>query len=258
MDAAEYAEITAAILLALKRWGRTATAILKLAGYFDVEPELRAGFDLSKTDWDKLAKASEKKNKSIWGLFWKGWGEKTYARGGERVASGLGASMRLKDKRLLADEYFSERGLQHVKQLSKTDVNSLREAIRRDIYLNEKQFAKKYADSYPCSKARLRRIKRTEAHTALENGGYNYARHLGAGWKQQVNVGDRRVRESHIAASAEGWIPIDQPFASTGRMVADDVNCRCHLIYRFTSAAGVKAGQRVGVGGTGPIPAGDT
>ena len=238
MDAAEYAEITADILLALKKWGRTATTILKLAGYFDIEPELRAGFDLSKTDWDTLARASERKNKTIWGLVWKGWGKKTFERGGGRAASGLGASMKLKDKRQLADEYFHGRGLQHVKQLSKVDIDSLREAIRQNIYLNEKQFAKKYADSYPCSKARLRRIKRTEAHNALEYGGYNYARNLGAGWKHQVHVGDRRVRESHIAAAAEGWIPIDQPFASTGRLVADEVNCRCHLIYRYTSPYG--------------------
>ena len=250
----DYAEITEEMHQALTIWAMTATRHLGQAGYFDTEPELRAGFDLDKIDWNKLAKAAERKNKRIWGWSWKGWGEKIFERGGERVASGLGASLKMKDKRQLADEYFQERGLQHVKQMSKTDIKSLRKAIRENVYLNEKQFAKKYGDSYPCSPARLRRIKRTEAHNSLEYGGYNYARNLGAGWKCQVTVGDRRVRPSHTGAAAEGWIPIDQPFASTGRMVADDIMCRCHLAYKFTSPAGVKAGERVKIGGTGPAP----
>ena len=234
----DYEESTFEILRLLKGWAGLATRALIKAGYFEASPELRAGFDLDLIDWEALAKASQKKNARVWSTFWTSWGEGIFHRGGGRAASGLGASMKLKDKRQIDDEYFHDRGLQHVKQLSKTDIDSLREAIRQNIYLNEKQFAKKYADSYPCSKARLRRIKRTEAHNALEYGGYNYARNLGAGWKHQVHVGDRRVRESHIAAAAEGWIPIDQPFASTGRLVADEVNCRCHLIYRYTSPYG--------------------
>ena len=233
-----YAEATTEMLRFLKGWAGTATKALIMAGYFDAAPELRAGFNLDLINWEALAKASQKKNARVWGTFWSRWGEKTFERGGQRSAHALGASMKLKDKRQLADEYFGERGLQHVKQLSKVDIDSLREAIRRDIYLNEKQFAKKYADSYPCSPARLRRIKRTEAHNALEYGGYNYARVAGAGWKCQVTVGDRRVRSSHISAAAEGWIPIDQPFSSTGRLIADEVNCRCHLTYRFTSPYG--------------------
>jgi len=220
------------ILDILKTFGRLTIPYIRRAGYFTTGSSVGAGLILDDyTLWRMIEKNARSKNMSIWELYWKHHGEVEFQLGGARTADQLQVLHYSKTR--LAQAYYEERGLQFVKQMSNTDMIYIKRAIERDFYLGERAFARKLQDSYIASPARFRRIKRTESHTALEKGGYNYAVGYGAKYKRQNTVGDSRVRPSHRAAQAEGWIQVDKAFVSTGRMVADDINCRCYLSYRF-------------------------
>ena len=56
--------------------------------------------------------------------------------------------------------------------------------------------------------------------------------------KQWVSQRDGRVRDTHRAAEAAGWIPIDQPYSNgldyphaPGSPAAEVVNCRCSQMF---------------------------
>lgn len=49
-------------------------------------------------------------------------------------------------------------------------------------------------------------------------------------------VGDSRVRPSHSANQAQGWIPIDQSFQSGHDRSPTDPGCRCSTLYRVKPA----------------------
>lgn len=81
-------------------------------------------------------------------------------------------------------------------------------------------------------------IARTEVHTAAGFAMHESARQSGVvEEKHWYDSGDERVRDTHAAATAEGWIPFDQVF-SNGCMYPGDgpseevIMCRCVEAYR--------------------------
>jgi hypothetical protein len=129
-----------------------------------------------------------------------------------------------------AQEHFEKHGLQLVKNLTQTDIDSLRERIQYDFNLNPKDFAKKYASSYSCSPARLERIKRSESHTSAQAGGHNYAEQADCEFKQwQCHPREKWPRPTHRAVWNE-IRKIEETF-SLGLAFPSDVNCRCFLLY---------------------------
>ena len=70
---------------------------------------------------------------------------------------------------------------------------------------------------------------------------YEYAVANGALWHRSNSAGDDKVRDTHDLDEQEGWIPIDQPYAASGRLFAGDdtagasevVNCRCNDEYSW-------------------------
>lgn len=89
---------------------------------------------------------------------------------------------------------------------------------------------------------RRRTITRTEQAYAQGRGRRLDAETRGKRWKSSISAGDSRVAPECVASQAQGWIPIEQPFASGADAPPHHVNCRCAAAYR-TSEPG-EASQR--------------
>jgi hypothetical protein len=87
--------------------------------------------------------------------------------------------------------------------------------------------------------ARATTIARTETVGSLNEGAMLKAKQGGVfRSKQWVSQRDGRVRDTHRAAEAAGWIPIDQPYSNgldyphaPGAPAAEVVNCRCSQMF---------------------------
>lgn len=79
---------------------------------------------------------------------------------------------------------------------------------------------------------RRRTIARTEQAYAQEAGRRLDARRRGKQWKRSISTGDDRVSEVCRRSEAQGWIPIDEPFASHQQSPPHHPRCRCSSAYR--------------------------
>jgi len=79
-------------------------------------------------------------------------------------------------------------------------------------------------------------IARTEVHTASSYAMHESARQSGvAQQKAWLTAGDERVRDSHMANEAEGWIDFDQAYSNGAAHPGDGpdtINCRCVEMFR--------------------------
>jgi hypothetical protein len=106
-------------------------------------------------------------------------------------------------------------------------VSELSRRIRADVF----------ADTI--TTARATTIARTETVGSLNEGAMLKAKQGGVfRSKQWVSQRDGRVRDTHRAAEAAGWIPIDQPYSNgldyphaPGAPAAEVVNCRCSQMF---------------------------
>ena len=92
------------------------------------------------------------------------------------------------------------------------------------------------------SAGRARTIARTEVISASNTATHEAVRQSGAKVEHKWLTGGSNIRDTHIAAEAQGWIPFDQPFqVGDYRMMhpgdpsggAEEViNCKCVEIFR--------------------------
>jgi len=221
----------------LADWAPEVVRLLHQAGYFDL-PEgtakeqiarkigLHPGGDLYK----RVLASSIDKNEPIWRILLDEQALRDFKAGAREVAADLNIPFSKYDWNDLAQPYFEKHGLEFVKNMTATDLQSLRQRIQYDFGLNPKAFGQKFAKSYACSPYRLERIKRTETHTCAQAGGFGFAKEVEAEFKQWLcHPRGKWPRPSHRAVWYEIQ-PIDEPF-SIGQMWPSDVNCRCYLIY---------------------------
>ncbi len=105
-----------------------------------------------------------------------------------------------------------------------------------------------FADTITASRAQT--IARTETVGALNEGAMLKARQSDVfRSKQWVSQRDGRVRDSHRAAEAEGWIPINQPYSNgldyphaPGAPAAEVINCRCSQLFSDLTADEANSG----------------
>ena len=226
------------ILKLLKSWSPDVISLLTQAGYFDLprdstKRELIArkiGLNPGGRVYRQVLQASGKKNQAISRIVLDEYSLREFKAGARDVAKQLNIPFSKYDWNEGAQEHFEKHGLQLVKSLTQTDINSLRERIQYDFNLNPKDFAKKYASSYSCSPARLERIKRSESHTSAQAGGHNYAEQADCEFKQwQCHPREKWPRPTHRAVWNE-IRKIEETF-SLGLAFPSDVNCRCFLLY---------------------------
>ena len=228
------------ILDLLKSWAPEINRLLTKAGYFDLprdstqKSEIAKAIGLDKNGklYKQVLAASKEKNSNISQIVLNEISLREFKAGARKVAQELNIPFSQWDWNDGAQNYFDKEGLKLVTEMSQTDIDSLRQRVQYDFNLEPKAFADRYADSYSCSPARLERIKRSETHTAGQDGGFQFASDAGAGWKQWMCT-PRGIypRSPH----REIWyevVPIDEAF-SNGQMYPSDPNCRCYLIYLF-------------------------
>jgi hypothetical protein len=226
------------ILALLKDWAPEVTRLLDQAGYWDLprtstkrqEIAKKLGLEPGDKLFDRVLKASMEKNQDIAQIVLDNDSLRAFKAGAREVAGQLNIPFSKYDWNDGAQKHFEEHGLQLVKQMSQTDLDSLRERIQYDFNLNPKDFAKKYAESYSCSPARLERFKRTEAHTSAQAGGHNFAGLAECEFKQWM-CHPRAIwpRATHRAV----WYQIRKlgESFSNGLEWPSEPNCRCYLLY---------------------------
>jgi hypothetical protein len=232
------------IIQLLKGFAPDVTGLLKKSGYFDlpegIEKEQiskQIGFERGGKLYRKVAQASMKKNGAVSDIVLNEVSLKQFKAGARKVAGQIGVSYPKWDWNPAAQDYFETHGLELVRGMTVTDLNSLKSVIQNNFNLNPKTFADKYADSYSCSEGRLYRIKRTETHSATQAGGKGFAGDAGFQFKKWhcTHIGDY-PRPSH--REQEGMIiPIDENFPITDEDVPSEVNCRCYLTYHMTDGS---------------------
>lgn len=230
------------ILQLLREWSPEVVRLLDQAGYWDLPRNSTKRAEIAKKiglvpggkTYDRVLKAALEKNENISQIVLNEYSLREFKAGAREVAKQLNIPFSKYDWNDGAQEHFEKHGLRLVKQMSQTDLDSLRDRIQYDFNLDPKAFAKKYAESYSCSPARLERIKRTEAHTEGQAGGYNFAQQAGATEKTwNCHPRGKWPRATHRAVWHE-TVPMDKPF-SNGLMWPSEPNCRCYLTYGFGS-----------------------
>jgi len=226
------------ILKLLKSWAPEVVHLLDQAGYWDlprdstkrIEIAKKIGLDPGGKTYRRVLAASMEKNEAISSIVLDEYSLRAFKEGAREVAKQLNIPFSKYDWNDGAQAHFDEHGLKLVKQMSQTDIDSLRERIQYDFNLNPKSFAAKYADSYSCSPARLERIKRTETHTEAQAGSHNFAEQAECEFKQWMcHPLKKWPRPSHRAV----WYEIRKlgETFSNGLEWPSDPNCRCYLLY---------------------------
>jgi len=228
------------ILRLLKAWAPEVSRLLSQAGYFTL-PEgtekakiaQTVGLDPGGRLYQRVKTAALEKNGEVWTAVLDEYSLKEFKAGARKVAGMLKLPFPKWDWSEAAQNFFEKDGLKKVKLMTQTDIDSLRNRIQYDFGLNPRDFAKKYASSYSCSEARLERIKRSEVHSASQQGGYQFAIDADAETKEwRATHINRWPRPSHRAQ--EGMIiGINDIFPITGEAVPGEVNCRCYLLFGF-------------------------
>lgn len=154
----------------------------------------------------------------------------------------------------LIQDFVAAKTAKDVQHITDTTKKVIRKAVREGLDANEgsAQIAKRVEEIYSDKwigewgyvpapgecKYRCAVIARTEVHSAAGFGMHESARQSGVvEEKHWYDSGDERVRDSHIAATAQGWVPFDQLF-SNGCMYPGDgpseetILCRCVEAFR--------------------------
>jgi hypothetical protein len=238
------------ILALLKDWAPEVNRLLKQAGYFDLprsstkraEIARKIGLVPGGKTYDRVLKAAIEKNENISQIVLNEYSLRDFKAGAREVAGQLNIPFSKYDWNEGAQEHFDKHGLELVKNMSQTDINSLRDRIQYDFNLDPKAFAKKFAESYSCSPARLERIKRTETHTENQAGGHHFAGLAECEFKQWMcHPRGKWPRQTHRAV----WYEVRKmgEAFSNGLQFPGDVNCRCYILY-FIDADHLKWGKK--------------
>jgi len=227
------------VLGILQSWSSDVVVLLRRAGYFsptmsDVAKEeiaTKIGFGKGTRLYKQLAKMSEAKNWEVAKVVLTEENLIELKQGARQVAKELGVPFSAYDWNPIAQAYLKNEGFQLVKTLTKTDLNKLAGQMQRHFGLNERTFAKKFKEDYPCAPYRVKTIFRTEKYRAMNGGADAEARSVDAKTKTWKHSHGPNPRKDHLAMDGQ-IVGIDDTF-SNGEMYPQMVNCRCRVNYSF-------------------------
>lgn len=148
-------------------------------------------------------------------------------------------------------ELFTTKGAKKVTEIFNTTLNLAIPAIQEAISLANtgssidviQKAIKKNVESSGglMSMGRARTIARTEVISASNIASFEAMRGENQKVEKRWITGGANIRDSHINAEQEGWIPMDEKFLSTNMMhpgdpdgeAAEVINCKCTLVYRY-------------------------
>ena len=190
--------------------------------------------------WQDLQKkAIEPSNKSLWAYFTATIGAVAWATGASRTSKQMTESTAQSEKWTAGPDYakrwFQERGAQFVTQVSDTDRQHIRQLMKDNWGVGERQFAKNIAGDYLLSKERAMLIYRSEAHETHEAGAYANAFYNGGKFKVWISNGTNACEK---CSGMNGQVrPIEQPFDNGELFAHLHPRCGCYCGY-FTQAPG--------------------
>jgi hypothetical protein len=242
-----------AVLKILQSWSPDVTGLLHRAGYFNLpegtkkeEIANKIGFgpntplynriklsSIRKNggDIDKDGELVMSKNRGVAQIVLDEQNLIELKQGAREVAKQLGVEFSRFDWNPIAQEYLDKEGFKLVKTLTKTDLDRIIPIIQQHFGLNERTFAKRFRDNYPCSEGRMRVIFRQEKFRAINNGADLLAKEAGAKKKFWRHSHGPNPRKEHLAIDGQER-DIDKAF-STGEQLPEKVGCRCRVDYSF-------------------------
>ena len=228
-----------AVLGLLEGWSPDVTGLLHRAGYFDLPPGTKKdeiakkiGFGRGTPLYNKLKASSLEKNRQVSAIVLNETQLIELKQGAREVAKQLGLEFSKFDWNPIAQEYMEKEGFKLVKTLTATDLKRIVPIMQQHFGLNERTFAKRFRDNYPCSEYRMRTIFRTEKFTAINAGAHGLAVEAGATIKIWRHSHGPNPRKDHLAMDGEEQ-PIDKPFSNGKQYPGNDPNCRCRADYAF-------------------------
>jgi SPP1 gp7 family putative phage head morphogenesis protein len=193
--------------------------------------------DWWKTNTEALSFIFMDKNRYLWRKVWELVGARAFAAGYIRahVKFGLaGKPPKYADIKNLrfpdARKYFDKRGLEFVKDLTSTDMDRLKQALKEGKGLSADAFSEKYGKDYSFSPQRLKRIYVNETHLSNRVAQVEAASTAGMETKTWSATGDESM--CPICGKMNGQTRrIDKAY-SNGEMVAHaHPGCRCVDLY---------------------------
>jgi hypothetical protein len=184
--------------------------------------------------WQDLQKkAIEPANKSLWAYFTATIGAVAWATGASRTSKQMTESTAQAEKWTAGPDYakrwFAERGAQFVTQVSDTDRQHIRQLLKDNWSVGERQFAKNIAGDYLLSKERAMLIYRSEAHETHEAGAYANAFYNGGKFKVWISNGTNACEK---CSGMNGQVrPIEQPFDDGNLYPHKHPRCGCTCYY---------------------------
>ena len=137
-----------------------------------------------------------------------------------------------------AEDYFENHGLELVKDLTETDLKTLKTQMCKNWGVGEDAFERIVRDDFIMAPYRIKHIYRTEHHRAQNAGVLNVSKRIGRRYKQWICLVDERACEI-CGSMSDKVVPIDKPFKfvnKDGEVVECDIpndshpNCRCAMI----------------------------
>ena len=228
-----------AVLDLLQGWSPDVTALLHRANYFNLpegtkkeEIAQKIGFGRGTPLYKKLHAVSLEKNRAISAIVVNEAQLIELKQGAREVAKQLGLSFSESDWDPIIQKFMKEEGFKLVKVLTKTDLDRITPIIQQHFGLNERTFARRFRDNYPCSEYRMKTIFRTEKFTAINGGAHGLALEAEAKRKFWRHSHGPNPRKDHLAMDGEEQ-PIDKPFSNGKQYPGGDPNCRCRADYAF-------------------------
>jgi hypothetical protein len=199
----------------------------------ELDPELAAMLKDESMWQDLQKKVIEPSNKSLWQYFMATIGAVAWATGASRTSKQMTESTAQAEKWTAgpdyAKKYFNERGAQFVTQVSDTDRQHIRQLLKDNWGVGERQFAKNIAGDYLLSKERAMLIYRSEAHETHEAGAYANAFYNGGKFKVWISNGKNACDRCSIM---NGQVrPIEQPFDNGEQYPHLHPRCGCYAAY---------------------------
>lgn len=227
-----------AVLDLLQSWSPDVAGLLHRAGYFSLpegtakeEIASKIGFGRGTPLYNKLKATSLAKNREVSAIVVNEAQLIELKQGARQVAKQLGLEFSEFDWDPISQKFMKDEGFKLVKTLTKTDLDRIIPIMQQHFGLNERTFAKRFRENYPCSEGRMRTIFRTEKFRAINGGGDALAREAGATEKTWQHSGGPNPRKDHVAMSGE-TVKIDKAF-SNGEQWPGLPNCRCRVDYSF-------------------------
>ena len=227
-----------AVLDLLQSWSPDVTGLLHRAGYFGLpegtakdEIASKIGFGRGTPLYKKIQAASIEKNWEVAKIVLDEQNLIELKQGARQVAKQLGLEFSEFDWDPIAQKYMKEHGFTLVKTLTQTDLKRIIPIMQQHFGLNERTFAKRFRDNYPCSEGRMRVIFRHEKFVAINGGSHLEAKFADAKKKTWRHSHGPNPRKNHLAMDGE-TVGIDEPF-SNGSQFPNEVGCRCRADYSF-------------------------